>query len=369
MPIERVDAVVAGDALGLALAEELERLEPCGMGNPRAGAARAGGDVHRPAGDGGGPPRALHRQRRRGPRPRRRVRRAGGAAAGRRRTSPSTPPSRSSQRTWNGAVEPRLRAAQRPRQRARRDRGAGRAGRLRGRGAGRAGRARSSRWPRRGRRSRAARCTTAATAGSPAALGRAGGLRASPCSSCAPTPTRRVRGAGRTRSAASRCARTRRWSASPRSPIRYPHVVRARPAGARPPRAPAGRAARPGHAHLAYGPPELRFARSAHEHEYGLRELLADAVPGPARPRRRAGGELEALLRGDAERPRSAAAAGRLPARPRRARPRRLDRGRAAGRRPRRERTELERSPAFRAYERRLRGRRAMPERATARAA
>ena len=31
---ERVDAVVAGDALGLDLAEELERLEPCGMGNP-----------------------------------------------------------------------------------------------------------------------------------------------------------------------------------------------------------------------------------------------------------------------------------------------------------------------------------------------
>jgi single-stranded-DNA-specific exonuclease len=31
---ERVDAIVSGDALGLDLAEELERLEPCGMGNP-----------------------------------------------------------------------------------------------------------------------------------------------------------------------------------------------------------------------------------------------------------------------------------------------------------------------------------------------
>ena len=34
IPIERVDAVVGGTALGLALADELARLEPCGMGNP-----------------------------------------------------------------------------------------------------------------------------------------------------------------------------------------------------------------------------------------------------------------------------------------------------------------------------------------------
>jgi single-stranded-DNA-specific exonuclease len=34
VPTERVDAVVAGDELGLALAEELEQLEPFGIGNP-----------------------------------------------------------------------------------------------------------------------------------------------------------------------------------------------------------------------------------------------------------------------------------------------------------------------------------------------
>jgi single-stranded-DNA-specific exonuclease len=34
VPTERVDAVVAGDELGLALAEELERLAPFGIGNP-----------------------------------------------------------------------------------------------------------------------------------------------------------------------------------------------------------------------------------------------------------------------------------------------------------------------------------------------
>jgi single-stranded-DNA-specific exonuclease len=34
VPVEQVDAVVTGDALGADLAEELEALEPCGMGNP-----------------------------------------------------------------------------------------------------------------------------------------------------------------------------------------------------------------------------------------------------------------------------------------------------------------------------------------------
>ena len=33
-PVERVDAIVSGTELGLDLAEELRRLEPCGMGNP-----------------------------------------------------------------------------------------------------------------------------------------------------------------------------------------------------------------------------------------------------------------------------------------------------------------------------------------------
>jgi single-stranded-DNA-specific exonuclease len=51
---ERVDAVVCGSELGLELAEELGRLEPCGMGNPRVRLLVSGarfGDV-RPMGDG-----------------------------------------------------------------------------------------------------------------------------------------------------------------------------------------------------------------------------------------------------------------------------------------------------------------------------
>ncbi len=35
-PLEHIDAIVSGAELGLGLAEELEQLEPCGMGNPQA---------------------------------------------------------------------------------------------------------------------------------------------------------------------------------------------------------------------------------------------------------------------------------------------------------------------------------------------
>jgi single-stranded-DNA-specific exonuclease len=52
--VERADAVVSGGELGLALAEELESLEPCGIGNPAPRLLVAGGrfgDV-RPMGDG-----------------------------------------------------------------------------------------------------------------------------------------------------------------------------------------------------------------------------------------------------------------------------------------------------------------------------
>jgi single-stranded-DNA-specific exonuclease len=54
VPVERVDAIVGGGVLGLALADELRLLEPCGMGNPGVnllvpGAALA--DV-RPMGEG-----------------------------------------------------------------------------------------------------------------------------------------------------------------------------------------------------------------------------------------------------------------------------------------------------------------------------
>ena len=45
-PVERVDAVVSGHELGLGLAEELEALEPCGMGNPAPRLLVPGGRFH-----------------------------------------------------------------------------------------------------------------------------------------------------------------------------------------------------------------------------------------------------------------------------------------------------------------------------------
>jgi len=53
-PCERVDAVVSGSELGLALADELGRLEPCGVGNPRARLLVPGARFSdlRPMGDG-----------------------------------------------------------------------------------------------------------------------------------------------------------------------------------------------------------------------------------------------------------------------------------------------------------------------------
>ena len=54
VPVERVDAIVSGSDLGLTLAEELERLEPTGLGNPQPRLLVPGArlcDV-RPMGDG-----------------------------------------------------------------------------------------------------------------------------------------------------------------------------------------------------------------------------------------------------------------------------------------------------------------------------
>jgi single-stranded-DNA-specific exonuclease len=53
-PVERVDAIVSGTDLGLMLAEELEALEPCGMGNPAPRLLVPGArfDDLRPMGDG-----------------------------------------------------------------------------------------------------------------------------------------------------------------------------------------------------------------------------------------------------------------------------------------------------------------------------
>ena len=92
----------------------------------------------------------------------------------------------------------------------------------------------------------------------------------------------------------------------PGLPAPFAHVVCLDPPAA--PCAPAGA----GHTHLAWGRPELEFATRIHEWDYALRDPLASVY----RALRAAGGgegeALETLLRGDGPQPRSAALAGRL---------------------------------------------------------
>jgi single-stranded-DNA-specific exonuclease len=108
-------------------------------------------------------------------------------------------------------------------------------------------------------------------------------------------------------------------------------------------------------AHLAWGPDELRFARQVHQWNFALREPLAAlyrALRGAGRAR---GEAFEAVLRGEGSQPRSAALAGRLVRVLSELELVVLDRegpGLEIAERP--AHTALERSPAFRAYHRRL---------------
>jgi single-stranded-DNA-specific exonuclease len=108
-----------------------------------------------------------------------------------------------------------------------------------------------------------------------------------------------------------------------------------------------------GFTHLAWGPAELRFAQQVHELEYGLRASL----PAFYRCLRAAGGaegeRIEAMLRGDGPHPRSPALAGRLLRVLGELGLVQVDRDRLALEVPAAKRTTLERSAAFRAYQRR----------------
>jgi single-stranded-DNA-specific exonuclease len=75
---------------------------------------------------------------------------------------------------------------------------------------------------------------------------------------------------------------------------------------------PAGMTAVAGFTHLAWGPAELRFAEQMHELEYGLRTSLVSLYRALRERDRVAGEELERLLRGDDRHPRPARLAGRL---------------------------------------------------------
>jgi single-stranded-DNA-specific exonuclease len=65
-------------------------------------------------------------------------------------------------------------------------------------------------------------------------------------------------------------------------------------------------------AHLAWGEPELRFARRIHEWDYALREPLTHLYRRLRRDGQASGEACEAVLAGEAPQPRSPALAGRL---------------------------------------------------------
>jgi single-stranded-DNA-specific exonuclease len=121
--------------------------------------------------------------------------------------------------------------------------------------------------------------------------------------------------------------------------------------------------------HLAWGEPELRFAQNVHEHEYGLRSSLS-ALYRPLRAAGSSCGEaLEAALRGDGAQARSPALAGRVLRVLSELGLVHLDRERSRVTVPAAQRTELERSGAFRVYDRLLQEGQRFLSQETARAA
>ncbi len=313
-PVERVDGIVSGSELGLPLAEELESLEPCGMGNPGPRLLVAGarfGEV-RTMGEGRHARFAVT---------------SGGAIARAvafgcdgRLAVPSGEPVDASFRlernVYNGAVEPRLvlRHAQlctpppievigEPE-----DYLAAALKELElepGTVAPAVDDGQSalpgSDGPRRTTLDRRGESPLAVLADAIAAGGEVLAV-------CAEVP-RRIGGLA-ARTGGFALVGHHALARDPRLAERFVHVVALDPpASAEAHRALCGGS---GFTHLAWGVPELRFAEQIHELEYGLRTSLTALFRG-LRPRNRvAGEELESLLRGDGPHGRPARLAGRL---------------------------------------------------------
>jgi len=121
--------------------------------------------------------------------------------------------------------------------------------------------------------------------------------------------------------------------------------------------------------HLAWGHPELRFAEHIHEREYGLRASLTATYRALRAAGGAAGEELEALLRGDPQTPRPATLAGRVIRVLAELHLVSLDPDSRTVTVPLAERTALERSAAYRAYNQRFEDGRRYLTGVTARAA
>jgi single-stranded-DNA-specific exonuclease len=347
MPELRIDAVVPGDALTLALAEELERLAPFGQGNPPVSLLVPGAHVDDPRamGEGRHVSFTLH---------------AGGArsrcvqfgAGSRPPAEPNEPVDaavRLEVNRWNGAVAPRLVIKH-----ARRARpepievigeaafGAGLIAELdRDLGGELAGVAAAS---------SARDVRGAGIAGLLADLVAAG----DPVLAVVAHAPHRARTLNAKIGGFAMCS----WAAladDPELAAPFAHVV-----AVDPPADPKliqllERPSAAARAHLAWGEPELGFARRIHQWDFALREPLKALYRALRGTGEVSGEALEAVLRGEGPQPRSAALAGRLVRVLSELDLAALDReGQALRLTESPARTALEHSPAFRAYHRRL---------------
>ncbi len=312
--VERVDAVVSGHELGLGLAEELEALEPCGMGNPSPRLLVPGGrfDDVRAMGEGrharfsvisGGV----------------RARAVAFGCDGHVTDDPAQPLDatfRLERNAWNGAVEPRLvlRHAQRCTPPAIELLGAARADGYLPAAIAEVDavldRPPSSPLP--ATAGSGARTVVDCRGHSPLAVlvdaVAGGGGRGRVLALCADV-SRRLPGL-RERVGGFTLAAYGELEADPAAALAFAHVVALDP----PTGAAADRALRAGAgiASLAWGEPEMRFAEQMLEHEYGLRASLVSLYRALRPCGRAAGEELEHVLRGDGAHGRSARLAGRL---------------------------------------------------------
>jgi single-stranded-DNA-specific exonuclease len=312
VPVERVDAIASGAQLGLAVAEELELLEPCGQGNPGARLLVPGArfDDVRAMGEG------RHA--------RFSVRSAGGRAGAVAFGCGGAPPVASGvpvdatfrleRNMWQGVVEPRLvlRQAQECKRRAIEILGEppeyvpGALAELDGPVGGE--RESASVTPERLRvvLDRHGESLLAVLADA-----RAGG--GSVLAVCADV-SRRLDGLSSRTGGFSLCS----YHALERDPAlsgRFTHVVALDPPsgpGAQQALCAPATASTTGFLHLSWGQAELRFAQQMHELEYALRTSLVTLYRSLRVLGRAAGEELERLLRGDGSHGRPARLAGRL---------------------------------------------------------
>jgi single-stranded-DNA-specific exonuclease len=314
VPVERVDAIAAGCELGLALAEELERLEPCGVGNPRPRLLVPGARLRdlRPMGDG----RHLRFSVGSGGISARAVAFGCGGRLAVDADEPADATFRLERNFWKGAVEPRLVL----------------------------GHARPCAPPtievlgepedylaavldelerdaspsttlvtpkRRSVVDRRGHSPLAVLADAVAAGGRVppgGGFGGAVLAVCADAPRRRVGLEARTGGFALIS-----YHALGRDPALaegFAHLVALDPPSSLAAAAvlDTGR----GYTHLAWGEPELRFAQQMHELEYGLRASLVVLYRSLRLRERATGEELEHLLRGDGPHSRPACLAARM---------------------------------------------------------